>query len=152
MRMGLEGFDFLAAEKDTSKKIEELASVLENVATIFLNGVGSLEKQLEEIRGRIAKVETQVETLLRVGGTRVAPAVAEDEGVASSAPSPALSTPPTPSGVGSLGPASPPPRTPTSPLGATSGIGIKAQMQGELKSFLARRRAALEARLESEGE
>ena len=150
--MGLQGFDFLAAEKDTSKKIEELASVLENVATIFLNGVGSLEKQLDEIRGRISKVETQIETLLRVGGTRVAPAVSAEEGVTSPTPSPGPSMPPTPSGVSAPGPASPPPRTPTSPLGATSGLGIKAQMQGELKSFLARRRAALEARLESEGE
>lgn len=147
--MGIQGFDFLAAEKDMSKKVEELASVLENVATIFLNGVGSLEKQLEGIRSRLSKVETQVDTMLRVGGGKVAPSPAgKVEDVVATSPG---VTPPPP--VGSSPPTSVtggPPHAPTSPLGATSGIGIKAQMQGELRGFLARRRVALEARMAEE--
>jgi len=35
-------------------------------------------------------------------------------------------------------------------MAATGGMGIRAQMQGELQSFLARRRATLEASLEDE--
>ncbi|MFX1508936.1 MAG: hypothetical protein ACFFBR_01390 [Promethearchaeota archaeon] len=153
--MAFGGFDFLAAEKDTTKKIEELAKVLERVATIFLNGVGSLEKQMEELRTRLSKIETQVDTVLRMGGPK---------GTAPSAPS--LSTPPTPADTpaspglppapsgpsSSPGLAAPPPQTPTSPMGAAAsgGFGIRAQMQGELQSFLARRRAALESMMENE--
>jgi hypothetical protein len=33
---------------------------------------------------------------------------------------------------------------------ASGGLGIRAQMQGELQSFLARRRAALESMMENE--
>jgi hypothetical protein len=148
--MALGGFDFLAAEKDTTKKIEELAKVLERVATIFLNGVGSLEKQMDELRNRLTTIETQVDTVLRMGGTKDAPAPAS---ASASPPSPAAaqtspSLPPSPAGPSSPpGLAAPPPQTPTSPMGAAAsgGIGIRAQMQGELQSFLTRRRAALES-------
>ena len=44
----------------------------------------------------------------------------------------------------------PAPQAPTSPMGATGGFGIRAQMQGELRGFLARRRAALEAAMKDE--
>lgn len=150
--MALGGFDFLEAEKDMSKKVSELAQVLENVATIFLNGVGALEKQLEMMRGRISKIETQVDTLLRIGGGRVAPSMADaDEAPIGAPPSPAPTMPPSPAGPSTApGMAGPPPQAPTSPMGATGGLGIRAQMQGELRSFLARRRAALEAALEDE--
>ena len=69
--MAFGGFDFLQAEKDTSKKVEELAQVLENVATIFLNGVGALEKQLQEMRNRLDRMETQIDTMVRMGVLRV---------------------------------------------------------------------------------
>ncbi len=148
--MALGGFDFLAAEKDTTKKIEELAKVLERVATIFLNGVGSLEKQMDELRNRLTTIETQVDTVLRMGGPKDAPAPAS-----AGAPPPSPSAAPTspsmplsPAGPSSPpGLAAPPPQTPTSPMGAAAsgGIGIRAQMQGELQSFLTRRRAALES-------
>lgn len=153
--MALGGFDFLAAEKDTTKKIEELAKVLERVATIFLNGVGSLEKQMDELRNRLTTIETQVDTVLRMGGPKSAPATAS-----ASAPPPAPAgapaspgmppSPTSPSSPPSL--AAPPPQTPTSPMGAAAsgGVGIRAQMQGELQSFLARRRAALESMMENE--
>ncbi len=153
--MALGGFDFLAAEKDTTKKIEELANVLERVATIFFNVVGSLEKQMDELRNRVSKIETQVDTVLRMGGPK---------GIAPSAPS--LASPAQPTGAqvspgmppappepsSSPGLAAPPPQTPTSPMGAAAsgGLGIRAQMQGELQSFLARRRAALESMMENE--
>ena len=146
--MAFGGFDFLTAEKDISKKVEELASVVENVATIFLNGVGSLEKQLEDLKGRLSKVETQMDTVLRIGGSQTATSPgmeAEPSEVAVRPTAPAPGAPQPPPGI-----AGPPPRAPTSPLGATSGLGIKAQMQGELKSFLARRRAALEASMQGE--
>ena len=153
--MALGGFDFIAEEKDAAKKIEELAQVLERVATIFLNGVGSLEKQLSEVRARLSTVETQVDTLLKMGGTRApsAPATMADAPTppASAPPSPGIAPPPSPGTPPSApGLAAPPPQTPTSPMAATGGIGIRAQMQGELQSFLARRRAALEASLEDE--
>ena len=153
--MALGGFDFLAAEKDTTKKIEELANVLERVATIFLNGVGSLEKQMDELRNRLTTIETQVDTVLRMGGPKGAPTPAS-----TSAPPPTPTAtptspgmPPAPAGPGSPpGLAAPPPQTPTSPMGAAAsgGLGIRAQMQGELQSFLARRRAALETMMENE--
>jgi hypothetical protein len=143
----LEGFDFITVEKDASKKVEELASVVENVATIFLNGIGSLERMLDEMRGRLSKVETQVETLLRVGvvrpagGTAGAAAPSESvEGVATLGPR----APPAPAGPRlPAGPAEPP--APTSPMGAASGLGIQAQIQGELRSFLEKRRAVVES-------
>lgn len=152
--MALGGFDFIAEEKDAAKKIEELAQVLERVATIFLNGVGSLEKQLNEMRTRLSRVETQVDTLLKMGGTRAhsAPATIADAPVPSTSapPSPGIAPPPSPGVPPTPGMAAPPPQTPTSPMAATGGIGIRAQMQGELQSFLARRRAALEASLKDE--
>jgi hypothetical protein len=153
--MALGGFDFLAAEKDTTKKIEELAKVLERVATIFLNGVGSLEKQMDELRTRLSKIETQVDTVLRMGGPKGTPtpsstATPQSPPVAASS-SPGMPPSPTPS-ESSPGPATPPPQTPTSPMGAAAsgGLGIRAQMQGELQSFLQRRRAALESMMENE--
>lgn len=153
--MALGGFDFLAAEKDTTKKIEELANVLERVATIFLNGVGSLEKQMDELRNRLTKIETQVDTVLRMGGPKTTPttssAVTPSPSPAEAPPSPGM--PPSPAGPSSPpGIAAPPPQAPTSPMGAaaSSGFGIRAQMQGELQSFLARRRAALESMMENE--
>jgi len=153
--MALGGFDFIAEEKDAAKKIEELAQVLERVATIFLNGVGSLEKQLNEMRTRLSRVETQVDTLLKMGGTRApsAPTTIADAPTpqASAPPGPGIAPPPSPGAPATApGMAAPPPQTPTSPMAATGGIGIRAQMQGELQSFLARRRAALEASLEDE--
>lgn len=149
--MAFGGFDFLAEEKDMSKKVEELAQVLENVATIFLNGVGALEKQLEEMRGRLSKIETQVDTVLRIGGPTATPGIDVGDAPLTAPYSPAMPPPPSPAGPGSPpGLAAPPPSTPTSPMAATGGIGIRAQMQGELQSFLARRRAALEASLEDE--
>ena len=153
--MALGGFDFIAEEKDAAKKIEELAQVLERVATIFLNGVGSLEKQLNEMRTRLSTVETQVDTLLKMGGARApsAPATIADAPTppASAPPGPGISPPPSPGALPPApGMAAPPPQTPTSPMAATGGMGIRAQMQGELQSFLARRRAALEASLEDE--
>ena len=150
--MALGGFDFIAEEKDATKKIEELAQVLERLATIFLNGVGSLEKQLSEVRTRLSTLETQVDTVLKMGGTRApsAPTTMADAPTppASAPPSPGIAPPPSPGTPPGL--AAPPPKTPTSPMAATGGIGIRAQMQGELQSFLARRRAALEASLEDE--
>ncbi len=152
--MALGGFDFIAEEKDAAKKIEELAQVLERVATIFLNGVGSLEKQLNEMRTRLSRVETQVDTLLKMGGTRApsAPSTIADAPLpASTPPSPGIAPPLSPGAPATApGMAAPPPQTPTSPMAATGGIGIRAQMQGELQSFLARRRAALEASLKDE--
>lgn len=154
--MALGGFDFLAAEKDTAKKIEELAQVLERVATIFLNGVGSLEKQMDDLRNRLATLETQVDTVLRMGGPKGAPTAAptvKSMEATADAPPPATGMPPSPAGPSSPpGLAAPPPQTPTSPMGAAAagGIGIRAQMQGELQSFLARRRAALESQMENE--
>jgi hypothetical protein len=153
--MALGGFDFIAEEKDAAKKIEELAQVLERVATIFLNGVGSLEKQLHEVRTRLSTLETQVDTLLKMGGTRApsAPATMADASPALAAPppSPGMAPPPGPGAPATApGLAAPPPQTPTSPMAATGGIGIRAQMQGELQTFLARRRAALEASLDDE--
>jgi hypothetical protein len=153
--MALGGFDFLAAEKDTSKKIEELAQVLERVATIFLNGVGSLEKQLDDMRSRLARLETQVDTVLRMGGPTTSPTSTPTTGPRTApieAPT-SPGVPPSPAGPSpppSL--AAPPPQTPTSPMGvaASGGVGIRAQMQGELQSFLARRRAALESMMENE--
>jgi hypothetical protein len=148
----LEGFDFLTVEKDASKKVEELASVVENVATIFLNGIGSLERMLDEMRGRLSKVETQVETLLRVGVVRSAPGTAGTGGP--SEPSEAVVTlgpraPAAPTGPRlPSGPSEPP--APTSPLGATSGLGIQAQIQGELRSFLEKRRAVVESSTQSQ--
>ncbi|MFX1299517.1 MAG: hypothetical protein ACFFAL_10530 [Promethearchaeota archaeon] len=153
--MALGGFDFIAEEKDAAKKIEELAQVLERVATIFLNGVGSLEKQLNEMRTRLSRVETQVDTLLKMGGARApsAPATIADAPTppASAPPGPGIAPPPSP-GAPAIAPgmAAPPPQTPTSPMAATGGLGIRAQMQGELQSFLTRRRAALEASLRDE--
>jgi hypothetical protein len=153
--MAIGGFDFLAAEKDTTKKIEELAKVLERVATIFLNGVGSLEKQMDELRKRLSKIETQVDTVLRLGGSKgtapSAPTLASPPTPSETPASPGM--PPAPQGPSSTpGLAAPPPQTPTSPMGAAAsgGIGIRAQMQGELQSFLARRRAALESMMENE--
>lgn len=146
--MALGGFDFLAAEKDTTKKIEELAKVLERVATIFLNGVGSLEKQMDELRNRLTTIETQVDTVLRMGGPKDAPASAGAPPPSPSAAPTSPSMPLSPAGPSSPpGLAAPPPQTPTSPMGAAAsgGIGIRAQMQGELQSFLTRRRAALES-------
>ena len=155
----LEGFDFISAEKDMEKKIEELANVVERVATIFLNGVGSLEEQikglsqqLSSLDSRISKAETQVETVLRMGVSRSAPVSAGPD-----APSSPDSTgplpPPTPTRPGPQ----PAPklteveqRTPTSPM--SSGLSVQAEMRGELKGFLARRRAALEARMKEEEE
>jgi hypothetical protein len=153
--MALGGFDFLAAEKDTTKKIEELAKVLERVATIFLNGVGSLEKQMDELRNRLTTIETQVDTVLRMGGPKgaPAPASASEPPLATAAAPTSPGMPPSPASPGSPpGLAAPPPQTPTSPMGAAAsgGIGIRAQMQGELQSFLARRRAALETMMENE--
>lgn len=152
--MAFGGFDFLAAEKDMSKKVEELAQVLERVATIFLNGVGALEKQLDEMRTRLSKIETQVDTVLRIGGTRaMAPSTGTPDATeAPLTPPPSPRMPPaTPAGPSAPpGMAAPPPGTPTSPMAATGGIGIRAQMQGELQSFLQRRRAQLEAALEDE--
>ncbi len=152
----LEGFDFIAEEKDMAKKIEELANVVERVATIFLNGVGSLEEQikglseqLNSLDDRISKAETQVETVLRMGVSR------------STAPGPADATAPTlppettdASSTHSQAPRTAPKlteveqRTPTSPM--SSGLSVQAEMRGELKGFLARRRAALEARMKEE--
>jgi hypothetical protein len=153
--MALGGFDFLADEKDTEKKIEELAKVLERVATIFLNGVGSLETQMDDLRKRLSVIETQVDTVLRMGGTKgtptTGPATAPPPVSAEPAPSPGLPpAPPGPSSTPGLG--APPPQTPTSPMGAAAsgGMGIRAQMQGELQSFLARRRATLESMMENE--
>ena len=152
--MAFGGFDFLAAEKDMSKKVEELAHVLERVATIFLNGVGALEKQLDEMRTRLSKIETQVDTVLRIGGTSATAPTARtpDAAEAPLPPPPSPGMPPgSPAGPSAPpGMAAPPPRTPTSPMAATGGIGIRAQMQGELQSFLARRRAQIEAALEDE--
>ncbi len=153
--MSFGGFDFLAAEKDMSKKVEELAQVLENVATIFLNGVGALEKQIEEMRYRLGRVETQVDTLLRMGGPKATIATGAGQDLSDTPlkahPSPGLALPPSPVTQNSPpGVAAPPPHAPTSPLGTSDGIGIRAQMQGELQSFLARRRAALEASLEDQ--
>ncbi|MFX1317558.1 MAG: hypothetical protein ACFE9D_00340 [Promethearchaeota archaeon] len=153
--MALGGFDFLAAEKDTTKKIEELANVLERVATIFLNGVGSLENQMNEFRTRLAKLETQVDTVLRMGGPKGAPTpsstAAPQTPPLTASSSPGMPPSPTTSGT-SPGLAAPTPPTPTSPLGAAAsgGLGIRAQMQGELQSFLDRRRAALETMMENE--
>ncbi len=154
--MAFGGFDFLAAEKDTTKKIEELAQVLERVATIFLNGVGSLEEQMDELRNRLTKLETQVDTVLRIGGSKDAPIPTPAPGskeapIDAPPPSPGMS--PSPAGPSSPpGLAAPPPQTPTSPMGAAAsgGLGIRAQMQGELQSFLARRRATLESMMENE--
>ena len=153
--MAFGGFDFLQAEKDTSKKVEELAQVLENVATIFLNGVGALEKQLEEMRNRLDRMETQIDTMVRMGGARAPSAAASASPKAPAAPGDLPPSPPTPASPGmappSPGLAAPPPQTPTSPMGAAqSGMGIRAQMQGELQSFLARRRAALEESMREE--
>jgi hypothetical protein len=150
--MAFGGFDFLQAEKDTSKKVEELAQVLENVATIFLNGVGALEKQLQEMRNRLDKMETQIDTMVRMGGAG-APLTTTPKAPAT--PGDLPPSPPTPASPGmappSPGLAAPPPKTPTSPMGAAqSGMGIRAQMQGELQSFLARRRAALEESMREE--
>ena len=143
----LEGFDFITAEKDASKKVEELASVVENVATIFLNGIGSLERMLDDMRGRLSKVETQMDTLLRVGGARptsgttavTAPAESAEAAATLGPRAPAM--PPAPRVH--AGPAEPP--APTSPMGATSGLGIQAQIQTELRSFLEKRRAVVES-------
>jgi hypothetical protein len=151
--MAFGGFDFLAAEKDMSKKVEELAQVLERVATIFLNGVGALEKQLDEMRTRLSKIETQVDTVLRIGGTRTtAPSVGAPDTVETPSTPPSPRMPPqSPAGpTAPPGMATPPPGTPTSPMAATGGIGIRAQMQGELQSFLQRRRAQLETALKDE--
>jgi hypothetical protein len=154
----LEGFDFISAEKDMEKKIEELANVVERVATIFLNGVGSLEEQIKGLSqqlsvldSRITKAETQVETVLRMGSSR---------SPASSPASPDTPTGPTgpkpPPTVDGPGPRTAPTlteveqRTPTSPM--SSGLSVQAEMRGELKGFLARRRAALEARMKQEEE
>lgn len=143
----LEGFDFITVEKDASKKVEELASVVENVATIFLNGIGSLERMLEEMRGRLSKVETQVETLLRVGVVR--PAAGAPGAAAPGESAEAVATlgpraPTMPAGPRlPAGPAELP--APTSPMGAASGLGIQAQIQGELRSFLDKRRAVVES-------
>jgi len=136
--MAFEGFDFLSAEEDMSKKVEELASILENVAKIFLNGIGSLEKLLDRLQGRLTKVETQMETLLKLGVTSGSGKVIDSEAVTSSSPKLSQET------MLRAEIASPPPKTPTSPMGATSGMGIQAQIQSELRSFLARRRAAIE--------
>lgn len=146
--MAFGGFDFLQAEKDTSKKVEELAQVLENVATIFLNGVGALEKQLQDMRTRLDRVETQIDTMVRMGGARAAsaPISASTKASEGSGVPPSPSMPPSPGFTPtSPGLAAAPPQAPQSPMGATpSAIGIRAQMQGELQSFLARRRAAIE--------
>ncbi len=153
--MALGGFDFLAAEKDTTKKIEELANVLERVATIFLNGVGSLEKQMDDFRTRLAKLETQVDTVLRMGGAKGAPTpsstAAPQPPPVTASSSPGMPQSPSLTGA-SPGLAAPPPQTPTSPMGAAAsgGLGIRAQMQGELQSFLERRRAALESMMDEE--
>jgi len=146
----LEGFDFIAAEKDTSKKIESLASALERVATIFLNGIGALETQLNDLQTRLAKVETQVETLLRVGVGRGASASIPDR---PSRPSrkeepeaPARAAPPTPTPppvTAHTGPSASTPPSPRAPMGGTS---VKAQMLSELRGFLARRRQVLQRR------
>ncbi|MFW9831061.1 MAG: hypothetical protein ACFFD8_04740 [Candidatus Thorarchaeota archaeon] len=138
-----------------SKKVEELAQVLENVATIFLNGVGALEKQLEDMRRRLSKIETQVDTVLRMGGPATtlkgAPGIVTSETPIQSPHSPGIPPPSSPmDSTAPPGLAGPPPQTPPSPTGDTGGIGIRAQMQGELQSFLARRRAALEASLDDE--
>jgi hypothetical protein len=143
----LEGFDFITAEKDASKKVEELASVVENVATIFLNGIGSLERMLDDMRGRLSKVETQVETLLRVGVTRSAAGATGPAAPGESAEAVATLGPRAPVMPAGprlpAGPAEPP--LPSSPMGATSGLGIQAQIQGELRSFLEKRRAVVES-------
>jgi hypothetical protein len=148
----LEGFDFITVEKDASKKVEELASVVENVATIFLNGIGSLERMLDEMRTRLSKVETQVETLLRVGVVRAAPGAAGPGGL--SEPSEAVVAPSPRAPALPAGPRLPPgpsePAAPTSPLGAASGLGIQAQIQGELRSFLEKRRAVVESGTQSQ--
>ncbi len=150
----LEGFDFIAEEKDMAKKIEELANVVERVATIFLNGVGSLEEQirglseqLSSLDSRLSKAETQVETVLRMGAGR--PAAAKG---------PTGPTPPPdsagPSPTHTTGPRTAPTlteveqKTPPSPMGGQ--MSVQAEMRGELKSFLARRRAALESRMAEE--
>ncbi len=153
--MALGGFDFLAAEKDTSKKIEELAQVLERVATIFLNGVGSLEKQIDDLRNRLSIIETQVDTVLRMGGPKGAPTVTAATSVGEppkAGPTPSPGMPPSQASPGSSPGLAAPPQAPTSPMGAAAsgGLGIRAQMQGELQSFLARRRAALESMMENE--
>ncbi len=142
--MTLEGFDFLSAEEDMSKKVEELAKVLQNVANIFLNGIGSLEELLDRLQGRLTKVETQMETLLRLGVTSGSGKVIDSETVTAS--SSELSQ----EAVLKPDLATPPPKTPTSPMGASSGMGIQAQIQSELRSFLARRRAAIEQPEDSE--
>ncbi len=161
----LEGFDFLSAEKDMEKKIEELANVVERVATIFLNGVGSLEEQIKGLSqqlsvlgSRISKAETQVETVLRMGVSRpaakgqtspTAPGPASPSGPmpTTDAASPDHTTPPGPRTAPKLTEVEQ--RTPTSPMGGQ--VSVQAEMRGELKSFLARRRAALEARMKEEG-
>jgi hypothetical protein len=147
----LEGFDFLTVEKDASKKVEELASVVENVATIFLNGIGSLERMLDEMRGRLSKVETQVETLLRVGGVRGAAGTAGAAALSESVEAVATLGPRAPAASAGprlpTGPAEPP--APTSPMGAASALGIQAQIQGELRSFLEKRRAVVESGTQS---
>jgi hypothetical protein len=152
--MAFGGFDFLQAEKDTSKKVEELAQVLENVATIFLNGVGALEKQLEEMRNCLNRMETQIDTMVRMGGSRAPSAATPSAPKAPTSPAGSPPSPPMPASPGmppSPGLAVPPPQAPTSPMGAAqSGMGIRAQMQGELQSFLARRRAALEESMREE--
>ena len=153
--MAFGGFDFLQAEKDTSKKVEELAQVLENVATIFLNGVGALEKQLQEMRNRLDRMETQIDTMVRMGGGRAPSAATSAGDKVPVSPGVLPPGPPTPASPGmpptSPSLAAPPPQTPTSPMGAAqSTMGIRAQMQGELQSFLARRRAALEESMREE--
>ena len=153
--MAFGGFDFLQAEKDTSKKVEELAQVLENVATIFLNGVGALEKQLQEMRNRLDRMETQIDTMVRMGGGRAPSTPASAAEKAPTSPGALPPSPPMPTSPGmpppSPGLAASAPQTPTSPMGAAqSAMGIRAQMQGELQSFLARRRAALEEALREE--
>ncbi len=154
----LEGFDFISEEKDMAKKIEELASVVERVATIFLNGVGLLEDQIKSLgqqigslEGRISKAETQVETVLRMGASRPAGSdPASSTGPSTTAPvlppdsaSPGLTRSPGPRTAPKLT------ETPlkTAPIG---GQSVQAEMRGELKGFLARRRAALEARMKEE--
>ncbi len=142
--MAFEGFDFLSAEEDMSKKVEELAKILENVANIFLSGIGSLEKLLDKLQSRLTKVETQMDTMLRLGVTSGSGKVIDSEAVTASSPEPGTEPAPTP------GLAGPSPKTPTSPMSQGGGMGIQAQIQSELRSFLARRRAAIESREESE--
>lgn len=140
--MALEGFDFLSAEEDMSKKVEELAKILENVANIFLNGIGSLEGVLDKLQGRLTKVETQMETLLRLGVTSGSGKVIDSETV--TAASPTLSPEPTPGLVSTQ------PKAPTSTTGLGADMPIRAQIQSELKSFLTRRRAAIDQSEDSE--